>query len=244
MDKNYLKNTCYNQDIVKQAELKAIQFFTGEFKPKLFKRGNHKLPKNVACWDLPCRVTCKYNCPNCYALKAEQIYKNNTPLCRAYHYEIVKQAIADIKKREYLLQYMCSELDRHIKYCNKKGLLPIVRIHASGDIFSLEYLALLLELIDLNKDVYFYTYTKQLDEGVIDTLNKKENLNIVKSIIHMDNKNCINYGSMDYITRLSNKLTDKNQDNFICGYGIDDSQRCMVNCNACLHCPHILFKQH
>lgn len=244
MDKNYLKNTYYTSDIVRDAIIKTREFYKGNFKPKLFKRGNHKLPKNVACWDLPCRVTCKFNCPNCYALKAERLYSNRVPQCRAYHYEIIKQAIKDNKKRLYLLQYMCTELDKHVKYCNKKGLLPVVRTHSSGDIFSKEYLDFLLELIDLNKDIYFYAYTKQLDNELIDKLNNRENLNIVKSIIHIGKKNCLNYGSIDYITKLSNELAKENKDSYICGYGIDDTQKCMVNCNTCLHCPHVLFKQH
>lgn len=243
MDKNYLKNDCYTIDVVKQAEIKTNEFYNGTFKPKLLKRGNHKLPKNVACWDLPCRVTCKYNCPNCYALKAEKQYKD-TPIMRAYHYEIVKQALQDSHKYDFFMDYILQEFDRHVEYCNKKGLIPICRIHASGDIFSKEYLDFLLELIDSNKEIYFYTYTKQLDEKLIDDLNKRNNLNIVKSIIHMGKKNCINYGSIDYITSLSNELIKQNKDSFICGYGIDNTQKCMVNCNACLHCPHVLFKQH
>ena len=239
MDKNYLKNDCYTIDAVKQAEQLANEFHNGSFKPKLLKRGNHKLPKNVACWDLPCRVTCKYNCPNCYALKAERQYKN-TPIMRAYHYEIVKQALQNSYKYDFFMDYILQEFDRHIIYCNRKGLIPICRIHSSGDIFSKEYLELLLELINLLPDINFYTYTKQLDNRTIDKLNKINNLNIVKSIVEVNGKNCINYGSLDYITKLSKELDNS----FICGYGIDDTQKCMVNCNACLHCPHVLFKQH
>ena len=120
-----------------------------------------------------------------------------------------------------------------------------MRIHASGDIFSKEYLLLLLELIKLYPDINFYTYTKQLDNTEIDNLNKIPNLNIVKSIINIDNKNCINYGSLDYIYKLQNKLLKNNKECEICSYGIsNDNITCMRDCTHCLHCSNVLFNQH
>lgn len=245
MDKNYLKNEQYTLNIVKQAEIKAMEFYQGIFKPRLLARDNYKLPKNVLCLDLPCKVTCKYNCPNCYAYKTERFHNNTVPEARAYRYEIIKQALKNKKHYDFLIEYLCVELDKHMQYCNKKNLLPIFRIHASGDIFSNKYLELLLHIVKLYPNINFYTYTKQLNNDTIDKLNQLPNLNIVKSIIKINGKNKINYGCMEYINDLQNKLLDNNTDSYICQYGISkENSTCMVDCNKCLHCSHVLFKQH
>jgi hypothetical protein len=165
------------------------------------------------------------------------MYKN-TRVMRAFHYEIILQALKDIGKREYLINYINVELRKH----SLTYKLPVVRIHSSGDLFSKEYLQLWLDIIQQNKDIQFYTYTKQLDNKTIDYYNNMySNFNIVKSLIDDKYKN---YGDLDYIYGLAKTLQASNQDYAICMYGIEDGHQCMGNCTACLRCSNILFKQH
>lgn len=42
MNKEYLKNVYYTNDIIDKAKDKTRQFYQGTFKPVLFKRGNKK----------------------------------------------------------------------------------------------------------------------------------------------------------------------------------------------------------
>lgn len=237
MNKNYNKNPYYtNEDITKAVKL-ADDFYNKKYRPQLLKTGNYKLGTNVAIFDLPSIVTCKYKCKDCYALKAERMYKQ-TRVMRAFHYEIILQALKDINKREYLINYINVELRKH----SLTYKLPVVRIHASGDLFSKEYLQLWLDIIQQNKDIQFYTYTKQLDNKTIDYYNNMySNFNIVKSLIDDKYKN---YGDLDYIYGLAKTLQASNQEYAICMYGIEDGHQCMGNCTACLRCSNILFKQH
>lgn len=237
MIKEYNKNKYYQDDEIKQAKELATKFYNREYTPQLLRIGNKKLGSNVAIWDLPSIITCKYQCKGCYAIKAERMYKN-TRVMRAFHYEIIKLALVDDVKYKYLQSYLNVELRRHAMLYN----LPVVRIHSSGDLYSPKYLAFWLELINQNKDIKFYTYTKQLDNELIDTLNKQfDNFNIVRSLI--DNK--INFGNLDYLEDLSKQLDAKGEEYHICGYGHEDNKlSCMGNCTKCLNCSNILFIKH
>lgn len=233
----YSKNEYYTKEDIARAKQLAKDFYNKTYSPQLLKNGNLKLASNVAIWDLPSVVTCKCKCNGCYALKAERMYKN-TRVCRAFHYEIVKQALKDIKKREYLVKYIGNELSKHSMLYN----LPVVRLHSSGDMFSKDYLEFWLEIIRLNPFVRFYTYTKILDNDTIDYYNKMyPNFNIVKSIINGK----INYGELDYIQGIAKTLEVEGQPYKICGYGLEgNNEKCMRDCTACLDFCNILFKKH
>lgn len=232
------KNKYYTKEDIAKAKQLCKDFYNKDYVPQLLKSGNKKLGSNVAIWDLPSIITCKYQCKDCYALKAERMYKD-TRVMRAFHFEIIKEALKDKSKEEYLKNYIQTELARH-KLLYK---LPVVRIHASGDLFTPKYLAFWLDIININNDINFYTYTKQLDNDTIDLLNKQfKNFNIVKSLI--DDK-YINYGSLDYIEDLTTKLEAENKPYYVCGYGFEGNYKtCMGDCTACLHCPNVIFKKH
>lgn len=237
MNKNYSKNPYYTKEDITKAVKLANDFYNKKYRPQLLKTGNKKLGSNVAIFDLPSIVTCKYKCKDCYAIKAERLYKN-TRVMRAFHYEIILQALQDVNKREYLINYINIELRKHALMYK----LPVVRIHASGDLFSKEYLQLWLDIIQQNKDIQFYTYTKQIDNKTVDYYNSMyNNFNIVKSLINDKYKN---YGDLDYIYGLAKTLRASNQDYAICMYGIEEGHQYMGNCTACLRCSNILFKQH
>ena len=71
-----------------------------------------------------------------------------------------------------------------------------------------------LDIISRCSDIIFYTYTKQLDEDIINTLNNNyNNLNIIKSII--DNK-YLNFGDDDYIKGVEKYLNANKQAYYIC----------------------------
>lgn len=235
-DRKYNKNKYYLDDDIKKSIQLADRFYKKTYSPKLLKNGNTKLGSNVVIFDLPAIVTCKYKCKDCYAVKAERMYRN-TRVMRAFHYDIVKQALKDVDKKKYLIGYINAELRYHAMLYR----LPVVRIHASGDMFCLDYLRLWLDIIQQNKDINFYTYSKILSDKDIDYYNSLyNNFNIVKSLI--DGK--INYGDIDYINSIAKTLEADNIPYKICGYGIDDNEKCMGNCTACLYCSNILFKKH
>ena len=216
----YSKNKYYTEEDINTAKELADRFYKKQYTPVLLKSGNLKLGSNVAIWDLPSIITCKYKCKGCYAIKPERIYKS-TRVSRAFKYEIIKQALKNKTKREYLQQYINVELSRH-RLLYK---LPVVRLHSSGDFFSKKYLEFWFEIINRNKDIRFYTYTKVLDNETIDKYNSTfTNFNIVKSLI--DNK--INYGTIEYIESIAKTLDARGEVYRICDYGIgENSTRCM-----------------
>lgn len=235
------KNQYYNNiDELEQAWGMACSFYKKEYQPTLLKSGNHKLNKNIIIWDIPEIVTCKGACPSCYALKASRIYKN-TRIMRACHYAMLLQALNNNKKYNYLLNYMSCEIKKHVLIYKN----PILRLHGAGDIFSGDYLQFILDIVTENKNIKIYTYSKQLDNKIIDIINNKyENFNIIKSMPCVNNKYYLNYGNMEYLQDLKNKLQKDKQACFICSYGIDKNITCGVNCMACLNCDNVLFLKH
>ena len=238
MIKDYVKNPYYKDTEVKEAKGLANKFYSKDYSPQLLRSGNKKLGSNVAIWDLPSIITCKYQCKDCYALKAERLYKN-TRVMRAFHYEIIKQALKDSNKKQYLMDYINVELRRHTMVYKNPG----VRLHSSGDMYCSEYLNFWVDIINKNKDIEFYTYTKVLTSKQIDIINSlMPNFNIVKSLI--DDK-YINYGSIEYLEDVTKVLEAENKPYHICGYGHGDNKlSCMGNCTQCLHCSNVLFVKH
>lgn len=239
MDKNFKKNEYYSQhkEDIKKAELLADNFYLGKYSPKMFSNGNLKLGSNVAIWNLPTRVTCKYNCKDCYAVKAER-FRPSVRVQRAFHYIIVQMAIKDIIKMEYLKNYLINE----IKYYSMLYKNFCVRIHESGDFYCKEYLNMWLDIISRCDGISFYTYTKQLEPAEIDTINNNyNNLNIIKSII--DDK-FLNYGDDEYINTVEKYLQAGKQEYCKCHWDNKQSGYCMTQCNKCLYCDKVLFLKH
>lgn len=236
--KNYSKNPYYTDMDIKKAKELAKRFYAKEYSPVLLRAGNLKLGSNVLIWDLPSIITCKYRCKDCYALKAERMYKN-TRVMRAFHYEIIKQALRDNEKYKYLHDYITIELKHHALLYKE----PVVRIHSSGDFFSDVYFNFWFILASENKDINFYAYTKAYSNEFIDKVNGSlSNFNIVKSLI---NDKYINFGDLDYLEDVTKILETEEKEYHICGYGHSDNKlQCMGNCKHCLHCSNILFIKH
>lgn len=208
---------------------------------KPFAMGNLKLSNNCLIFDLPSIITCKCACKGCYALKAEMIYKS-VRIKRLLNLIVINEILADTENKTFFLNIFIDYLTKYKKVFK----FPIVRIHSSGDFFNKEYLNFWLELVEKFKTIKFYTYTKQLNNDEIDEINGKyKNFNIVKSLIVLDGKNYLNFGSLDEITKLKNKLLASGQKAYICNFGIkENADTCLDGCKKCLTCANILFKKH
>lgn len=236
------KNQYYkHEDLKKALKIACGIVYGNEDNVKLLKIGNHKLHNNTMIFDLPEVITCKYNCPNCYAIKSARIYEN-TRVMRLYHLLLIDACRHNDDIKNLIIGMMYNQIK---DFASKSMGMVFVRLHSSGDIYCNEYLQLILTLVkqcENIKNVKFYTYTKQLDNNKIDDINTTyNNFNIVKSIMHGDNgKNYINYGDIEYLKELKKHVKDV----YICSYGTKNQATCMGNCTKCVSCPHVAFIQH
>jgi len=113
----------------------------------IFQFGNHKLPKTIAIFNLPCRITCPRSTPYCrkicYARKAERLYPNVIP----YRFEMYR-----LSRRSDFVDIINDEL--------RSTPIETVRIHESGDFYSQEYVNKWIQIAYDNPAVIFYAYTK------------------------------------------------------------------------------------
>lgn len=88
----------------------------------------------------------------CYAAKTEAVYSTSR---RAHwaNFDIVKNALLDHVNGIESLAQMISDDIRTLK-------LGIVRIHSSGDLYSVNYARVWIRVAQMNPDVSFFGYTK------------------------------------------------------------------------------------
>lgn len=89
----------------------------------------------------------------CYATQGAYAWSN---VAQAYEYRLA------VSQSDSFIQSMQLELDRAIKLAGKKGKQLAIRIHDSGDFYSVKYLKDWLFIIANNPGVKFYAYTKQV----------------------------------------------------------------------------------
>lgn len=240
------KNPCYTEaDLQWAYKVAKNQILDGRNRKPFTNKGNHKLYKNTFIYDLPSIITCKYACKSCYAIKAERI----RPQARCGRLaNLLLLEFAKVNKLWYIeyINRMVNQIEN--KVLKNPSEEYQLRLHASGDIYCDEYLKFILLLcskLEHLHNVKIYTYTKQLDNKLIDYINKNtHNLNIVKSMIEINGKQYINYGSKDYINQLANTLQDHGMKYHVCDYGQAGAHTCMKDCKACLNCDHVLFIKH
>lgn len=167
--------------------------------------------------------TCPMNCKGCYAQTG------------CYRYTNVKNGIA-------LITWLCmNDIDfvkRAIIAQIKADKIDTIRIHATGDFLSTEYIKMWHEIAEENTTVKFWTYTKNpIAENAFNDLN---NINIVKSIIPGIG---FNFGHIGYIIDTYNELKSKGEKVHICKCGIDKNQHC-TNCRGCIDNTYVLFIEH
>lgn len=99
-------------------------------------------------YGLPADKTCLQKCAGCFALQG------------AYIWPVVKnayQARLDHSKSENFISDMIKEIEK----LKKRGPV-IIRIHDSGDFYSLKYLKAWAMIMNYHSEVKFYAYTKYI----------------------------------------------------------------------------------
>ena len=201
--------------------------------------GNAKLGKGVYTWSvLPTnqdityrengitkteKGTCPCTCPGCYACNG--CYKFNSTKKSLARKTVLSRHFSDFVKRAILAQI-------------KADNIHICRIHAAGDFFSNEYIAIWQDICRACPDCLFWSYTKNpAAESAFDDI---ANCNIVKSIIPGKG---VNYGTCSYIMALYYELIAAGKTVYICRCGIDKNQHC-TNCHHCAESEFVLFLEH
>lgn len=222
-------------------EKNNIKIYSNEFgwiNPLLI-NGNEKVGKGVWTWStLPTNETytgtingknysisgtCPCHCVGCYATKGFFNMPDNIKL-------LIKKTWLAVNDMDFV--------ERAINAQIAADNIKIVRIHASGDFVSREYVDTWKRIIAANPDVKFWTYTKRTEfENAFDEF---ENANIVKSIIP---EHGLNFGHCDYIIRTYYDLRSAGIDCYICKCGIDKNQHCN-NCTSCSKHKFVLFVEH
>jgi hypothetical protein len=167
--------------------------------------------------------TCKCNCKDCYAMTGNYNFQST---------------IDSLAVKTWLAYYDIEFLNNAIRAQLEADNIKAVRIHASGDFVSREYMDMFKSIVaDYNK-VVFWTYTKVTEyEKEFDAF---PNANIVKSIVPGIG---FNFGHCDYIINAYDILNKAGKSVHICRCGVDKNQHCN-NCKGCLTNEFVLFLEH
>jgi len=224
----------------------GIEFKSGKINAPLFGfinplliDGNSKLGKGVYTFSLlptneffhvnidgePMEIkgTCPCYCKGCYATKG---FYNMPSVLKA---NAIKTALA-----RYDVNFVKNAIIAQIKADGIK----FVRIHASGDFFSMEYIKAWQDIARECEETIFWTYTKNND--ATNMFDGFSNANIVKSVIKGYG---FNFGHCDYILRVYKALKEQGKSVYICRCGIDKNQHCS-NCKGCSKNEYVLFIEH
>ena len=170
------------------------------------------------------RGTCPTTCAGCYGTKGN------------YNFNDIKY----ILMRRTALLRLYAEIYFFLALCQIKAENIIyIRVHATGDFIENEA-AGWYKIFKAMPYLKGWTYTKCKIAGDIKRLNDLKNFNIVNSNI----KGCgFNFGHIDYILKVYNKLVKKGITPYICRCGIDAGQHCS-NCTGCSKNKYVLFIEH
>ena len=168
--------------------------------------------------------TCPLECKGCYGTKGN------------YNYENVLFYIA--MRTRLLRKYP----EIYFQVCRAQITtenIKLIRLHATGDFIENEAAGWYKIFKDM-PDLIGWTYTKCKKTGDIKRLNNLNNFNIVDSII----PGCgFNFGHIDYILNVYEKLKKAGKDVYICRCGIDKNQHC-EKCGGCALNKYVLFIEH
>jgi hypothetical protein len=180
-------------------------------------RGNKKLDKSIGIFNLPAgkEYTCENTCKGCYAIKAQYLYPQVLP-CRIRNFEASKE--------DNFVSLMVALI--------VKAKFKVIRIHESGDFYSIEYVEKWANIAKQLPNVKFYAYTKR--NFVNFTAN---NVNIVNSFLPDGN---INYGDTDYV-----KVMSKLHNIPVCPVTLNvKNAKCGLTCTLCQSVSRMLFVIH
>lgn len=173
--------------------------------------------------EISVKGTCPCDCKGCYA----QAGFYNMPSV------LKSNAIKTVLSIEHI-----SFVERAIMAQIETDNIELLRIHASGDFFSIGYIEMWKRIVKACKKTVFWTYTKNpVAEHAFDDI---PNINIVNSVIHGFG---FNYGKCEYIIRVYKALKKAGKSVYICRCGIDKNQHC-VNCTGCSKYQFVLFIEH
>lgn len=167
--------------------------------------------------------TCPCSCVGCYATKG---FYNMPSTLKA-------NAIKTILARDYL-DFVIRAILAQIEAEN----IEFLRIHASGDFFSTEYIEAWKHIAKVASTTIFWTYTKNKEAE--NMFNGYKNANIVHSLIKGYG---FNFGHCDYILTVYKALKKHGKSVYICRCGIDKNQHCN-NCKGCSKNDYVLFIEH
>lgn len=205
----------------------------------LLKEGNEKTGKTVATWSmLPTNKpftrfingieytvmgTCCCHCEGCYATKG----RYNMATC-----------LDSLFVNTFLARYHMDFVERAIMAQLEADKIDMLRNHAAGDFFSMEYAAMWHRIGEAFHAVDTWTYTKVKEcEHYFDDL---PNVHVVPSIIPNIG---YNFGHCDYIIMLYNYLRSIGEDVYICRCGFDKTIHC-ESCKGCCNHKYVLFVEH
>lgn len=169
------------------------------------------------------RGTCPCSCSGCYAQTG--FYRMPSV--------ILSNALRTIIARDHL-DFMVRAISAQIA---AEGI-TLVRIHASGDFFSPEYVEAWKRIAAAAPGTLFWSYTK--NAAAEDAFQGLENVNIVRSVIPGLG---FNFGPCGYILRAYEALRALGKDVYVCRCGIDPDQHC-INCRGCSRNAFVLFIEH
>lgn len=176
----------------------------------------------------PCTCTGKNGKPNCYATKGNYNYKS-----------VIKSlAIKTLLSYEFL-----DWIQRAIMAQIEADNIKLVRIHAAGDFFSVEYANMWRAIVEAFPGVTFWTYTKnKAAEKAFDGL---VNGNIVKSFLPNGK---MNFGHCDHVINMYHVLKASGKKVHICFCGIEEYAHIPVkhctDCHGCAENDYVLFIEH
>lgn len=189
---------------------------------KILQKGNAKLKNMLVYSHSPIKgcLDCESCASSCYAVKSYRQYPN------------VKTAWDRNLKlvRDDLTTFKVSIVNQLLKTKEK-----VVRIHASGDFISQDYIDAWREIAEAFPEIKFYAYTKSLSRFDYKAIIKLKNVNIIDSFI--DGK--LNYGDDAHIADL---ITNHNA--FLCPATVDKTVKCGESCDYCVHSNRVCFRQH
>lgn len=210
-------------DLTKMTKARSIEF-NGLFIGSPLVRGNSKIDKNTGIFSIFNGITC-LNCKDC----AGSCYANkDLRYSSVYDRRLIYTNMAYCNT-----SYLETLLNEQIERESKKGM-EFIRIHESGDFFNQNYIDMWARVLENNKNVKGYFYTKV--EHVFNFNELCKNANMVNSILP---DGSINYGSQEYVEEKAKKF-----DFPICPFNAKDDKTKCGKCTICMHCKNVLFYQH
>lgn len=182
------------------------------------KYGNGKLPPSVARIDIPEVITCMTSCPNCYAKK--RLFD----VIKEYRLKNLINIMHAIENFDYRLKFLKNIKKIFKNHKENYGSKACCRLHASGDIFNFKYFNLILDIISENKNIMFYTYTKNMAIYKIykelKAKNLIKNLKINCSYIHghANYYNLKDFYELKIFIKTLKKCRELKETIFLCNY--------------------------